>query len=289
VLFQSLFSEYWHNVSVVSQASMRTILLGVTGASSSGKSTVAHLLTLILPQCQIIHEDDFFKPEKEVPFDDVRGDRDWDCPEAIDFDLLIQTLSVLKDDMAASENPRAVVKLSELGYYEYNVKSTEPPRDDANFRKSDDLIITLKNKVATQICGCYDLEECRIYLVDGFLLLHNKELLNLFDLTMFFKTNYRSLKSRREKRLYTVDGNVWIDPPGYFDKFVWPGYYEYHKDVFIQGEDENLVKKTGGDLKLEFKRQYSIFEFTNNDDCDADALLKNVVEVIMDHVFRLVP
>jgi nicotinamide/nicotinate riboside kinase len=43
----------------------RTIIIGISGCSSSGKTTLARLLRDIFPETFILHEDDFYKPESE--------------------------------------------------------------------------------------------------------------------------------------------------------------------------------------------------------------------------------
>jgi nicotinamide/nicotinate riboside kinase len=40
-------------------------IVGISGCSSSGKTTVARLLRDIFPNSFILHEDDFYKPEDE--------------------------------------------------------------------------------------------------------------------------------------------------------------------------------------------------------------------------------
>lgn len=43
----------------------KAIVVGISGASSSGKTTLARLLRDIFPNTFILHEDDFYKPEPE--------------------------------------------------------------------------------------------------------------------------------------------------------------------------------------------------------------------------------
>ena len=43
----------------------RTIVIGISGVSSSGKTTLARLLRDLFPETFILHEDDFYKPESE--------------------------------------------------------------------------------------------------------------------------------------------------------------------------------------------------------------------------------
>ncbi len=43
----------------------RTLIIGISGCSSSGKTTLARLLRDMFPNTFILHEDDFYKPESE--------------------------------------------------------------------------------------------------------------------------------------------------------------------------------------------------------------------------------
>ena len=43
----------------------RTVIIAISGCSSSGKTTLARLLRDIFPETFILHEDDFYKPEAE--------------------------------------------------------------------------------------------------------------------------------------------------------------------------------------------------------------------------------
>jgi nicotinamide/nicotinate riboside kinase len=43
----------------------KAIVVGISGASSSGKTTLARLLRDIFPNGFILHEDDFYKQETE--------------------------------------------------------------------------------------------------------------------------------------------------------------------------------------------------------------------------------
>lgn len=264
---------------------MRTILIGVTGASSSGKSTIANILRTILRNCEIIHEDDFFKLEKDVPFDKKRNDRDWDCPDAIDIDKLKKTLALLKNgNMKSTYLSGFPVIRNEGGYYDYSLKSTEPPRNDSHFKCKPQTISKLKNEFDLLV-NKRRYGEYRIFLVDGFLILHDVELLQQLDLTLFIKANYSTLKLRREKRIYTVEGKEWVDPEGYFDKFVWPGYYNNHKKIFINGSDEEVVKLSGGDLDAKFKYRYRVNEFRNDEYTNADDMIEEITTCIFRTIF----
>lgn len=62
---------------------------------------------------------------------------------------------------------------------------------------------------------------------------------------------FETLKSRREKRqgYHTLEG-YWVDPPGYFEKIVWPEYLRLNEqaatveDVLSLSTDENSIDET---------------------------------------------
>lgn len=43
----------------------KAIIVGLSGCSSSGKTTLARLLRDIFPNSFVLHEDDFYRPEEE--------------------------------------------------------------------------------------------------------------------------------------------------------------------------------------------------------------------------------
>lgn len=43
----------------------KAVIVGLSGCSSSGKTTLARLLRDIFPNTFILHEDDFYRPEQE--------------------------------------------------------------------------------------------------------------------------------------------------------------------------------------------------------------------------------
>ncbi|KAJ2895534.1 ribosylnicotinamide kinase [Zalerion maritima] len=72
----------------------QTLMVGISGCSSSGKTTLARLLRDLFPRAFIIHEDDFYRAESELP---VRnGLTDWDCVEAIDVPQMAEALKYIR-------------------------------------------------------------------------------------------------------------------------------------------------------------------------------------------------
>jgi len=49
----------------------KALIVGISGCSSSGKTTLARLLRDIFPNTFILHEDDFYRPENEYDTIDI--------------------------------------------------------------------------------------------------------------------------------------------------------------------------------------------------------------------------
>lgn len=82
------------------------VIVGLSGCSSSGKTTLARLLrdlfcsaapstTTSSTPCFVLHEDDFYRPEQDLPVRD-NGLLDWDCPDAIDVAALERALEHIR-------------------------------------------------------------------------------------------------------------------------------------------------------------------------------------------------
>ncbi|KAK9362499.1 P-loop containing nucleoside triphosphate hydrolase protein [Lipomyces starkeyi] len=194
----------------------KIFLIGVSGPSSSGKSTLARLIRYVLPKSFILHEDDFYKPETEIPV--VNGIEDWDCPEAIDFVALRAAIDYIKKNRKLPDNVHYKEDQNNLG--------TPPVSNE----EADEI----KKQVLGENSVAENTEFC---IVDGFLLFNDDVITKQLDIKFLLRAPYESLKKRREARsgYATIEG-FWVDPPGYFENIVWPGYVKAHKHLF-EGED----------------------------------------------------
>lgn len=76
----------------------KTIIIGIAGASASGKSLLANTIVNELgsDQVVIISEDAYYKDSSHLPFDE-RAKINFDHPDAFDHELLFQHLQELQD------------------------------------------------------------------------------------------------------------------------------------------------------------------------------------------------
>lgn len=150
-------------------AAARTLVVGISGPSSSGKTTLARLLRDVWPSTFVLHEDDFYWPDAQIPV--KNGVQDWDCLEAMDLQKLHDTLSFIKREGALPQDFESKEDQNSIGECDIQPLFVE----------------ALKTRAKEVMAGGYP---DRIAVVDGFLL-YAKEMQHvweLFDLRLFLRT-----------------------------------------------------------------------------------------------------
>lgn len=212
------------------------LVVGLSGPSSSGKSITAKALHEIFDNSILVHLDDFYYPDEKIPHDSKLGELNWDCQEAIDYDKFIKHIEVLRSKKVADESlvsleiePDLKLEPEEINYFKNEV------------RKMPGILSKT------------------IVLVDGFMLYHSSKVLKLFDVKLFFRASFETLKARREARQgYNTVSGFWVDPPDYFTKIVWPEYVKNHEYLF----KDNDVTKSLNDYAT---KQIGIRDIMNED------------------------
>ncbi|XP_022429201.1 nicotinamide riboside kinase 1 [Delphinapterus leucas] len=71
---------------------MKTFVIGIGGVTNGGKTTLAKNLQKRLPNCSIISQDNFFKPESEIETDE-NGFLQYDMLEALNMEEMMSAIS----------------------------------------------------------------------------------------------------------------------------------------------------------------------------------------------------
>ncbi|KAI0602249.1 P-loop containing nucleoside triphosphate hydrolase protein [Biscogniauxia sp. FL1348] len=243
------------------------IIVGISGASSSGKTTLARLLRDVFPNTFILHEDDFYRPETELPMKD--GLLDWDCAEALNIPDMTRALEHIRAEgtfppfVDSKEDQNSIgacpVSAAKLAAMKAKVAAWLAPGQPGH------ALITSSSSSSPLTNSSSSSPPPRICLLDGFLLYAppadpatataaplRTVTTSLLDVRLFLLVGRAQATRRREARdgYVTLEG-FWTDPPGYVDKVVWPNYVASHAWLFERGDveagvlDERVLAREG--------------------------------------------
>ncbi|MFA6585548.1 MAG: hypothetical protein WCS86_00075 [Candidatus Paceibacterota bacterium] len=168
---------------------MQIKFIGITGGSGVGKSTICNTLKIKYPdKIQLIQVDDYFKPTKDKP--KIGEIINSDHPDALYLDKLANDLNQLLLGKSIVINTK-----NQLLNPEYE-----------------------KTKIKIPI----QFDPRPIVLVEGFLLLHNKEVRSLLDTSIFLdlehkirwkrRLNYSNKNKEYEEKVIIPMHNQYIEP-----------------------------------------------------------------------------
>jgi len=206
-------------------AKERIIVVGIGGATCTGKTTLAKYLQKILPGSSLIHQDDFAPPQALIPIHPIYDVQDWDSPAgAIQWDRLVPFLGELR---ASSGN----IPPDHCSHEHLNEQKEVPVSPGVIERWTEEFrrIKAEREKEGERVVWV---------LLDGFLLYWNRDVVDQIDVRVLLRTPHDVLRQRRHERhgYHTAEGGLWRDPPNYWEQVVWPAYIEAHKHVFENGD-----------------------------------------------------
>ena len=188
----------------------KVILIGIAGASGSGKTIIANNIieSLGSDKAVIIQEDSYYKDLSDVPYEDRVG-RNFDHPDAFDHELLAEHLLQLLNGKAVSHP---------IYDYKLHTRSKE-----------------------TETVG----PACLIIL-EGILVFSKAQLRELMDYRVFIDTPLDICFIRRLRRDIEERGRTLGSVIRQYTETVRPMYLEFiepskqYADILISGDENNL-------------------------------------------------
>lgn len=190
---------------------MRPLLVGVAGASASGKSLLSkNLEESLSPECiQVISEDSYYRDQSHLSMAE-REMTNYDHPDAIEHELLRKHIMQLRDGQSA-----------DIPCYDFTVH-------------------TRANVITT-------LQPTPIIMVEGIMLFSHTELCDALDLKFFVDTPLDICLLRRLQRDTLERGRSVESVLNQYKKTVRPGYVNFieptkrQADVIIPRGGKNSV------------------------------------------------
>lgn len=169
----------------------KIIIIGISGASASGKSLLANTIVNELgsDQVVVISEDSYYKDHSNIPFEE-RAKINYDHPDSIDHDLLYQHLTMLQEG-----------KSIDVPIYNHSMHIREKE---------------------TRRIGQHS-----IIVLEGILLFVEQKLRDLMDIRIFMETALDICLIRRLKRDIKERGRSLDSVLKQYDETVRPMYLQF--------------------------------------------------------------
>ncbi len=187
------------------------ILIGIAGASGSGKTLVAKnvMERLGSGKAVMLQEDSYYKDLSDIPYDDRTG-KNFDHPDAFDHGLMAEHMDALLRGKSISHP-----------IYDYATHS---------------------RKKETKTVGPHT-----IFIIEGILILNEPKLRDLMDIKVFIDTApdicfIRRLKRDINERKRSVDSII-----NQYSETVRPMYFQFvepskrHADIIIPRGGKNMI------------------------------------------------
>lgn len=183
-------------------------IIGITGGSGSGKSTIVRKISEVCSDFAIIRQDDYYKKCGHVDNSNITA-VNFDRPDAIDMDLLYEHLLSLK-----------------LG------KAVDTPKYDFVIHDRTEETIHIDPKP--------------LIIVEGLMILYDKRIRDLLDLKIFVDTPADIRFIRRLQRDIRKRGRTMESVIEQYENVVRPGHYNYieptkeYADIIVPEGGNNL-------------------------------------------------
>ncbi len=190
---------------------MKTIIIGISGPSASGKSLLANTIVKELgsKQVAVISEDAYYKNNTHLPFEE-REKINYDHPDAFDYELMHQHLQTLQSGHSVD---------LPLYDYPYHLRCKE-----------------------TRHVGQH-----AIIVLEGILLFTNPIVRNMMDIRIFMNTSLDICLIRRLKRDIGDRGRSLESVLYQYETTVRPMYWQFiepssrHADLIVPRGGENRI------------------------------------------------
>lgn len=164
-------------------------IIGITGGSGSGKSTIVRKITEVCPDFVFIPQDNYYQSAEYMSNDNITA-FNFDHPDAFDTDLLYEHLATLKCGKPIDM----------------------PQYDFVNHRRSDETV---------------RIEPLPLVIIEGLMILYEKRIRDLLDLKLYVDTPDDIRFIRRLRRDISERGRTVESVTTQYIEVVRPGHFSF--------------------------------------------------------------
>lgn len=191
---------------------MEVRLIGITGGSGSGKSTVVRRIKEAYPEAVVISQDSYYRSAPFISNDNITA-YNFDHPDAFDMDLMLDNLRNLKDGRACMM----------------------PQYDFVHHRRRDEFV---------------RVEPSNLIILDGLMIFYDERIRDVLDLKLYVDTPADIRFIRRLQRDIKERGRTVESVIEQYTKVVRPGHFNFiepmkeYADIIIPegGYNENAMQ-----------------------------------------------
>ncbi len=191
---------------------MEVRLIGITGGSGSGKSTVVRRIKEAYPEAVVISQDSYYRSAPFISNDNITA-YNFDHPDAFDMDLMLDNLRDLKDGRACMM----------------------PQYDFVHHRRKDEFV---------------RVEPSNLIILDGLMIFYDERIRDVLDLKLYVDTPADIRFIRRLQRDIKERGRTVESVIEQYTKVVRPGHFNFiepmkeYADIIIPegGYNENAMQ-----------------------------------------------
>eukprot|EP00088_Acartia_fossae_P004678 TRINITY_DN12015_c0_g1_i1.p1 TRINITY_DN12015_c0_g1~~TRINITY_DN12015_c0_g1_i1.p1 ORF type:complete len:211 (+),score=17.98 TRINITY_DN12015_c0_g1_i1:311-943(+) len=191
------------------------LVLGISGATCSGKTTICNILRRIFVNSRVFNQDDYYWPEdSKNHIRDENSIINWEVMSSFNMNSMYTDIH------------------NEIKKYADNQKKSVTSR--GKLWKPEDVFVNT-DSYDTKLDPA-DFEHVRLIIVEGILVLNDTRISDLCDKRYFLELDYETCWHRRQSRTYDPE-----DQEGYFKKYAWPYYLANLKEFEGTGRQATFL------------------------------------------------
>ena len=221
------------------------LVIGISGATCSGKTTLANALHKMINNSIALNQDQFYWNVESENHKLAEGmdHINWELVSAFDNEKLLKVIDSNINTVSTTGIQQFDGEFTLKKFNALTKEIEDLPERIAFFENMDaykELVVKFQ-KLFTFLP--------KVIIIDGILVLNQPQLLNVCDIKFFATLDYTTCLERRKLRSYDPP-----DVPGYFEKIVYPYYLKNMENMRkLDISNEILYLDGSSDILINFK------------------------------------